>query len=465
MKTLHLRLSIIIFLMTFVLTKDLKSQFFSVDTLYYNGSPDKFINIVFIGDGYQMSELDTFVTNALNSTHYFFNTSPFKEYQNYFNVFAIRVPSIESGATHPRTAFDCPPEIEHPMLMANTYFSSTFDHASMHRLLVSSDHAAVNSVLINNFPLYDLPIMLVNSPHYGGSGGAIAIASTFPGFLSHEIVLHEIGHSFADLADEYWVGYGTERPNMTQESDSSLIKWSNWLGHDGIGIYPHGTTGYPSTWFRPHDSCKMRFLGYPFCSVCVETIALTTLKVFGSPILSHYPVDTLVNFSNDSIVFSLDIVKPVPNTIRTQWTLNGSMIAQNIDSLTIFNLHLTADTNLLFVEVLDTTPLIRADTHAISNTHKLEWTIYKQTTEIETGFKDIPKIAFYPNPFNDLLTIESHHPHQPTKYKILNALGQLIEENIFFDKVNISTQHFRPGIYFVKIFNDQSLIVRKIVKA
>ena len=187
-----------------IVSLDTNAQVFPVDSIVYNGDRNKNINIIIMGDGYLNSQLANFVNDSKNACDYFFTVTPFKEYKNYFNVYTIKVPSAESVTDHPRTAPDCPPETVHPLLFVNTYFNSTFDSYSIHRLLVPSDYTAVNNVIINNFPLYDLKSMLVNTLFYGGSGGSTATASLNQS--SNEIILHEIGHSFANLADEYWAG-------------------------------------------------------------------------------------------------------------------------------------------------------------------------------------------------------------------------------------------------------------------
>jgi len=76
----------------------LTAQVFDVDTIQYMGSDDKRINIVFLGDGYQVSELDKYNQDVINTVNDLFAETPFQQYRNYFNVFAINVPSLESGA-------------------------------------------------------------------------------------------------------------------------------------------------------------------------------------------------------------------------------------------------------------------------------------------------------------------------------------------------------------------------------
>ena len=77
------------------------SQTFPVTTLVDNGDPDNRINFVILGDGYQASEMADFLADANAYVADMFSTQPYEEYQDYFNVYAIEVPSNESGADHP----------------------------------------------------------------------------------------------------------------------------------------------------------------------------------------------------------------------------------------------------------------------------------------------------------------------------------------------------------------------------
>ncbi len=367
--------SIIMNLLVVMLTSiGTKAQTFTVDTILYNGNTDKLINIVFMGDGYQTSEFSSFTENSQSASDYLFSISPFMEYKNYFNVFAVKTASAESGANHPRTAPDCPSASVHPLLSVDTYYNSTFDYFNIHRLLVAENNSAINNVLINNFPLYDLVIILVNTPYYGGSGGWVATASTHTS--SNELVVHEIGHSYADLADEYWAGdrYARERANMTQESDPLLVKWKNWIGYEGVGVYQHGTSGMAANWYRPHNNCKMRALFNPFCPVCKETITLKTIHKFATPIASYLPNQLNAQIC-DSLDFSITLYKPSPNTLRVKWKLNDTEISLNKETVRVYSGQLNSGNNTLTVEVLDTTSLIRADNHADINTFSNTWNI------------------------------------------------------------------------------------------
>lgn len=440
-----------------------KSQIFKVDTIIYNGPVTKCINLVFLSEGFKDSALADFVKKVETSANNYLDVSPFKQYRNYFNVFAIRVPSKESGADHPRTAPDCPPESEHPKLVTDTYFNSTFDSGNIHRLLVTGNYAAVNSVILKNFPLFDQKVMLVNTPYYGGSGGSTAVASLHSSV--NELVLHESGHTFAALGDEYWAGdgYAGEKVNMTNETNPELVKWKNWLGVEDVGIYKHGTTGVPALWYRPSQKCKMRALGNEFCPVCREAILLRILQKFGTPVKFFTPEQQNLTVTSESVQFKIDLYKPSPNTLRTRWFLNGKIICMNTDSMRLNPEHMVPGMNMVSFEVLDTTALIRSESHAITNTDTITWNVNKITSSLD-NIKRSHKFDVYPNPFSDELFIESVNQNHPAKYGITNTLGQLVSSGRFLDKKRINTSRLKPGVYIIRLIIDTDEEFRKIVK-
>jgi hypothetical protein len=349
------------------------AQVFDTDTIVYNGDSDKHINLVILSDGYTDSELSKFVTDAAKFISAFFNEIPYLNYQKYFNVFIIKVPSNESGASHPGTATDVTEPVQ-PVITVDNYFGSTFDYANIHRLLVATKTVAVSNVLAANFPDYDQALILVNSPYYGGSGGDIPVASTHAS--STQIALHELGHSFAGLKDEYWAGdiYASEGINMTKQTDLSLVRWKNWLGFNLIGVYQHCCGGSSSQWYKPHQNCKMQFLEPPYCSVCIQAI-IEKIHSIVAPIESYEPVDNNITLTTDSIKLKLNLINPTPNTLKTNWLLNDTFFKQNIDSVFLNESSLLSGTNTLRATVEDTTQLLRVDNHSTIHISSVSWTI------------------------------------------------------------------------------------------
>lgn len=369
-----------IFLFCFILSSSqyISAQVSKVDTIQYNGSTNKFINIVILGDGYTVSEQTKFLNDATQMSNYLFNQEPWKNYRPYFNVFAIEVISQESGLRHPNTASDCS-SANVPVSNPNTHLGVTFDFANIHRLVVPTKNGNIANVLASNFPNYDQVVILGNSPHYGGSGGAFATATNGPS--SFEVAVHELGHSFAFLADEYYAGDGfaNERANMTKETDPQKVKWKNWMGFKNVGIHQHCCGGQSSNWHRPHNNCKMRFLGREFCAVCSESTVKRIQNLVGSTILNYAPLEQEVNLC-DQMSFNVNLIKPIPNTLNVVWEMNGEIIGKNIDSILIHKEDLSENDNFLKVIVKDTTSFMRDETH--NTTYIQEWKIINKSKNI-----------------------------------------------------------------------------------
>lgn len=355
------------------------AQVYTVDTLMRNGNRSNRINLVYLSDGYQAPQLPTYITNATAINTAFFSQTPFSQYKNFFNSYAIRVPSNQSGAKHPGTASDESTSGGQPVANPDNNFQSTFDYGSIHRLLVAQNSAGINNALASNLPDYDQAFVVVNSSYYGGSGGTYATASTDPS--SAEVAIHEIGHSFAGLADEYWAGaiYAAEKPNMTQNSDPATVKWKKWLGINGIGIYPHAEN--PS-WYRPHQTCKMRYLGSPFCSVCTERF-IDRIHELTNMIDTYNPASTSFTLTNtDPVAFSIANIVTNPSTITINWYLNGSStsFATNQNSVTLPFSSLNNGSNTIKAEVVDNTALSKSYLPGIGYINNITWTVNKPSS-------------------------------------------------------------------------------------
>ncbi len=354
------------------MTVGASAQIFPVVTILDNGLSSKRINYVFLSDGYQSGQLNTFVTNVTTVKDFIFTQTPYQQYQNFFNFYAIKVPSTDSGADHPGNASDEGSSPAQPVLVANTYFNSTFDYAGTHRLMVAQDGAAINNVLAANFPTYNQAVVLTNSTYYGGSGGAVAAATVDPS--SNEVAIHEIGHSFANLADEYEIDGQGEKPNRTTNTNPATVKWKNWLGYNNgtgaIGIYDIGVAG---GWQRPHQNCKMRFLGVPFCSVCQEAF-INKIYSLVTPIYSYLPASSSVTV-NASTTFSATLTQPIPNTLTTVWKLNAATIATGVSTVNITPAQLNQGNNTLTLFVTDGTTLSRSYLPGTGYVFSQTWTI------------------------------------------------------------------------------------------
>lgn len=359
--------------LSFCMVSNVRAQVFPVETILNNGLNSNRVNLVYLSDGYTEAQLGTFITNTNSINDGMFLQTPFTQYKSFFNAYAVKVPSLESGAKHPGTASDEGASGGQPIANPNTYFNTTFDYADIHRLVVPQNGTAINNVLAANTPDYDQAFVVVNSSYYGGSGGAYATSTTHN--ASIEVSIHEIGHSFANLADEYAIGGQGEKPNRTTNTNPLTIKWKNWLGINNIGIYPIGVGGYQ----RPHQNCKMQFLNSPFCSVCTEAF-IDRIHQLVNMIDTYSPSTLSFTLTNaNDVNFSMTHIPTTPSTITVNWYLNENPapFATNVPNVSIpFNTFIIGP-NTVRVEVVDNTTLSKTYLPGVGYVNNLTWAVTK----------------------------------------------------------------------------------------
>ncbi len=460
---------ILLALAIFSTLKNLSAQAIGLDTLVLNGSADKYINIVFMGDGYTASEQDKFITDAEKMTNYLFSQSPWSDYKNYFNVFAIKVVSNESGTKHPNTASDCSSS-NVPVSDPDTYFSLTFDYNGIHRLVAPKNYPNVVKVLSENFPKYDQAIIVANSPYYGGSGGDFATATTHTS--SSDVAAHEIGHSFAKLSDEYYAGdgYAYEKVNMTQETDPAKVKWKNWLGFNEIGIYQHCCGGNSAKWYKPSQKCKMQALGKEFCNVCREA-TIEKIHALVNPIVSYSPATSVISTEDSLITFHLDkLMKPLSNSLQIDWTLDNQPFYTGTDSVQIDQSTLAAGKHTLVVTVVDTNLLQRINNHSSIHFSTVTWTIDKKTTSTQV-LSAANKISWSvtPNPATSFIRLETESEDLVLLEVNISSLDgklnkRILKQNIkgtFSDTFDVSS--LQPGLYILTFDMNGQKFTQKLV--
>lgn len=437
------------------------AQIFDVDTIQYKGDSDKFINFVIMGDGYTEAQQPVFINKATEFMTSLFNVIPWSNYKNYFNVFAIKVISNESGTKHPRTAADCGSSL--PISNPDTYFGCTFDAQNIHRLVVVQSNSRVMSVLAANIPNYDHAIILVNSSHYGGSGGTFAVSTT--NAQGYEITAHELGHSFADLGDEYYAGdaFFLERPNMTRENNPNLVKWKNWLTADtAIGIHNYCCGGNTALWHKPtRGACKMEVIGAAYCSVCKESI-IEKIHGLVNPIINYTPETLNISSTQTPLTFSLsELAKPIPNTLQIQWQLDSNVLPDNGETFVLDPSVLTVGTHTLTATVTDQTDLVRTTSHADIHFSTVIWTIEKTTLGLQAVAKDMQlSYMLYPNPAVENFTLALElSKTADLSVSILSLDGKIVHQ---MPKKTVSTGKYEQTINIGNLANGSYLVALKV---
>jgi hypothetical protein len=240
---------------------------------------------------------------------------------------------------------------------------------------------------------------------------------------------------------------------MTQETDTSLNKWKNWLGTNSVGIYPYGNSGMQAQWYKPHQNCKMQYLNRQYCDVCVQTI-IEKIHRLTNPIASYHPIVKYIYMTeyND---FKINLITPIPNTLNIKWTLDEALLNyNNMDSIRITDEQVGDDgIHVLSACVIDTTAMLRVDNHSEIHLNKIDWTINKNVGIISSEIHNIT-YSIFPNPTNEIINyaVESEN-NLPLIIQICNVNGEIIEqintqiERRFIGNFNIKSQ--ANGVYFI----------------
>jgi hypothetical protein len=207
-------------------------------TVFENGSPATKVDLLILGDGYSEAELPKFHADVKRLTDRLFATEPFKSRKSDFNVRAIDLATPRSGVNRPRTGD-----------FRRTPLGVTYNVFDSERYAMSLDNRGLRDIA-SQAP-YDFLEILINEKQYGGGGifNDHATAAVDTAFAEY-IFVHEFGHHFAGLADEYYtspVAYQTGvadrpepwEPNITALGDVSALKWKDLVD-------PH--TPLPTPW-------------------------------------------------------------------------------------------------------------------------------------------------------------------------------------------------------------------------
>jgi len=198
------------------------------------GDPHERVDFVFLAEGYLAGDRDKFKSDVDRMTAALFSVEPYRSMKDRFNVRAVFRASADRGMDEPRQRS-----------YKKTVLSASFNAFDLDRyMLIEEDHLMHD--IAAEVP-YDVLAVLVNSPRYGGGSiGLDYCVTTVDHPSSPQVFVHELGHSFAYLADEYYqseVSYndfypkGVEplEPNITALLDPSHVKWADLLS-PGIAI-------------------------------------------------------------------------------------------------------------------------------------------------------------------------------------------------------------------------------------
>jgi len=255
----------------------------AITKIYGSGDPHTSVDLAFIAEGYKADEMGKFREDVKKMADFLFAEAPFSDYKDRFNIWAVEAISQDSGT-------DVPGE----NIYVNTALNSSFYTFDIDRYLTTQDIKAVNDYAAA-VP-HDNIVVLINSTRYGGGGVYNYYTGTTTGNqLSPKVFIHEFGHGFAGLADEYYtstVAYDEFYPLNVEPWEPNITtmvnfgaKWKKMIAKDIpiptpteekykdiTGLFEGG--GYSAKGiFRSEMDCRMKSNGPKgYCSVCRNAI-------------------------------------------------------------------------------------------------------------------------------------------------------------------------------------------------
>ena len=238
------------------------------DVLHQAADTSRCIHIAVVAEGYKADEMEHYLDDCQKAIGSLFNHEPFRSMQDRFNIIAVKSVSEESGTSEPSKG-----------IWKNTALGSHFDTFYSDRYLTTLHLKRLHDLLAGT--PYEHIIILVNTEHYGGGGIYNSYNLCYTGgkhFLP--VVVHEFGHSFGGLGDEY--AYGNDdpiyfsdtepwEPNLTTQA-TAYVKWEHLIQEGKAGLIEGGGYLEKGVW-RGCENCRMRTNEEPeFCVVCQEAL-------------------------------------------------------------------------------------------------------------------------------------------------------------------------------------------------
>lgn len=235
---------------------------FPVHVIHKAGDDKENFVIVIMGDGYTLEEQDKFLQDAAEKARGMLTWSPYKEYSDRINIYAVQAVSNESGIS------------EYGGKSVDTYFHVAAYGKALGFTSGGTDKAKAlraeleESYLDAGANVGTIHVLCNSEGSFGASQNSLfSFSANSEDNQNGTVMAHEIAHSIGGLGDEY--ERYTNNPNTSDTTNPETIKWAKMLGFRGIGVTQAGT----ETAFAPSRECMMRWLGQPFCEVCKMELA------------------------------------------------------------------------------------------------------------------------------------------------------------------------------------------------
>lgn len=273
------------------------------------------VDVVVMGDGYELTKQDSLDRYANYVPDLFERHRVFGEYYSYHNFLRANVYSAESGIDGYGRDFDT-------ALGAGNVNKRAGGHVGVDRARVMA--------MLDEMPEHDgLAIVFVRGTAPGTGGGGVA---TIAGRPESDTLIHEWGHAFGGLGDEYsddvgYTGDPRESVNVSTDADPARVPWRHWIeaGVKGVGVH-QGAAGRAQGAYKPTvRGCAMQD-GREFCVVCREALVLRIYSLV-DPIESCAPAAQAMEraggvealLAEAPLDFELHVMRPESHRIDARW--------------------------------------------------------------------------------------------------------------------------------------------------
>lgn len=333
------------------------------------------IHLVILGDGYVASEETMFMQDAKVFNGLFDKDPDIAMHMSAWNIHMVFRASDESGADE-----------FHGVDTTDTFFEAGYSCADIQRLICANT-SKVFATALEEFPQASQTVLVVNSDIFGGSGSnSVAVYNR----TSPELAMHELGHSFANLADEYvdesiadyYAQFYQQGvfANVSNSSNPADAPWAHWIEdlnnvanqaeQETVGLY-EGAFFNAEGYYRPVYDSAMRTAGQPFGPVNAEQWILSIYEEVGA-VTEMFPLESAVNVdANKGARFS---ITPTFGTSlqEVRWFIDGVEVTENKNQTALF-LDLPVGSYQVEMRITDVSGKVRNPAKDISANFSYQW--------------------------------------------------------------------------------------------
>ncbi|MCK6446756.1 MAG: M64 family metallo-endopeptidase [Planctomycetes bacterium] len=275
-----------------------------------HGPSSNRVDVVLMGDGYELGHMDAFAKLAADVPPLFERQSTFREYYEYFNFLRADLVSKDSGVDGFGREYDT--------ALGGKTLGTFAGHVGIERKLVFD--------VLAKIPDSDgQAIVFVKNGVLGTGGSGIATI----GGREVKTVIHEFGHSFGRLSDEYDAqqshdaGPARDGINVAANEDPQKVPWAHWIAvkHPGVGVY-EGALGRVRGAWRPTSTGCVMSSDERFCVVCREALVLA-IYARVDPIDSESPpapeTREFLELGREPLTLSIKVLKPATHALEVKW--------------------------------------------------------------------------------------------------------------------------------------------------